>query len=70
MHLWAYHVERLTQKYGMNLREASDPDVRSYLAAISEAMAIEETGDDVPGSLVERIDALRVTSLRRLEEGR
>lgn len=67
MHAWAVHVERLTQKYGQNLREPSDPVLRRYLSLISEAMALEESGGIVSQAALSEIDELRIVAIKHLQ---
>lgn len=59
-HMWAVTVERLGGRIGEDLKSGRGPDeVLHLLAAISEAMAIEERGDSVPAQLSEKLSTLR-----------
>ena len=60
MHEWAITVERLSGRLDVDLKSGRGPEeILGLLGAISEAMAIEETGGVVQGELVERIATLR-----------
>lgn len=62
MHDWAVTVERLSSRMGSNLKGDGDHVVQAFLAAVSEAMALEELGMDVPQELLTRITTLRSQS--------
>lgn len=60
MHEWAIAVERLGGRLREDLKSGLGPEpVLDLLAAISEAMALEEVGTAVDGRLQRRIDRLR-----------
>ncbi len=60
MHEWAITVERLSGRLDVDLKSGRGPaEVLALLGAISEAMAIEEGGELVPGELVGKIAELR-----------
>jgi len=68
MHEWAITVERLSGRVRDDLKSGRGPDeLLTWLAAISEAMAIEEVGEVVPTSLITRISDLRTHALPYLE---
>src|SRR5665811_425603 len=60
MHDWAITVERVASRIGTNLKGDGDHVVQALMAAISEAMAIEELGNSVPSELNSNISRLRV----------
>jgi putative GTP pyrophosphokinase len=60
MHQWAIVVERLSGRLRADLNSGQGPaEVLALLAAISEAMAMEERGEAVPRALVIRMNELR-----------
>lgn len=59
MHDWAITVERLSGRLGRNLKRDGQHAVQRLLAAISEAMALEEAGSRVDASLQEAITTHR-----------
>ena len=59
MHEWAITVERLGGAYGENFKQDGDTPVQHFMAAVSEAMAIEERGEQPPLDLLDRIAELR-----------
>lgn len=59
MHEWAITVERLGGALGENFKKDGDTPVQRFMAAVSEAMAIEERGDVPPGDLIDTINRLR-----------
>jgi ppGpp synthetase/RelA/SpoT-type nucleotidyltranferase len=60
MHQWAVAVERLGGRIGEDLKSSQGPpQVLTLLEAISEAMAVEESGGVVQNELMERIDGMR-----------
>jgi putative GTP pyrophosphokinase len=64
MHEWAIAVERLSGRLRDDLKSGRGPKVLlSWLAAISEAMAIEEVGGVVSADLLARIAKLRAEAL-------
>ena len=61
MHSWAIAVERLGGRLQEDLKSGKGPiEVLEFLGAVSEAMAIEECGDDVDANLIGEINRLRV----------
>jgi ppGpp synthetase/RelA/SpoT-type nucleotidyltranferase len=67
MHDWAIAVERLAGRMGPgaeDLKSGLGPrEIVELMEAISEAMALEEAGQEVDSSLVDRIDRLRPLAL-------
>lgn len=59
MHEWAITVERLGGALGENFKQDGDTPVQRFMAAVSEAMAIEEQGGQPPLDLLDRISELR-----------
>ncbi len=59
MHSWAITVERLSGRLGENLKGDGEHAVQQLLAAISHAMALEETGMEVDASLLRELARLR-----------
>lgn len=59
MHEWAITVERLGGNLGQNFKQDGDTPVQRFMAAVSEAMAFEERGDEPPIDLVRTIEELR-----------
>lgn len=59
MHEWAITVERLSGRLGDNLKGDGTHPVQQLLAAISEAMALEELGDTVDTELLDELQRLR-----------
>ncbi len=52
MHAWAIAVERLSGRLDVDVKSGfGPPEVQVWMAAISEAMALEERGKPVPDSL-------------------
>jgi len=71
MHEWAYTVERLTGKLGHDLKGGHGPPaVVNWFRAVSEAMALEERGQPVSGTLLDRIVMLRDEAEPHLRGGR
>lgn len=71
MHDWAIAVERLGGRLQTDLKSGRGPaPLLTWLSAVSEAMALEEGGQEVDTELVERIRVLREGALPYLEEGR
>lgn len=65
MHEWAVAVERLSGRIGQDLKSGRGPaPVLDWLTAVSEALAIEETGGIVDSRLTGRIARLRTAALR------
>ncbi|TDL01546.1 hypothetical protein EI067_00400 [Mycobacterium paragordonae] len=62
-HEWAYTVESVTSRFGLDIKSGGGPPpVRDWFAAVSEAMAIEEHGQPVGLDLLNRVDTLRVAA--------
>lgn len=59
MHEWAITVERLGGAFGENFKQDGDTPVQRFMAAVSEAMAIEEQGGQPSLDLLVRIKELR-----------
>ena len=59
-HQWAVMVERLSGRLQQDLKSGlGNAPMLAYLTAVSEAMAIEEAGDQVPEDLLRHLRALR-----------
>jgi hypothetical protein len=70
MHEWAVAVERWGGRLGEDLKSGRGPQpVLDWLEAISEALAIEESGGIVDSSLAARIARLRQAALPLLAGG-
>lgn len=67
MHAWAITVERLGWVVQSNLKGDGSHPVQDLMAAISEAMAIEEHGGQVPQSLLTEMTTLRQRASPYLE---
>jgi putative GTP pyrophosphokinase len=68
MHDWAVTVERLSGRLRDDLKSGRGPAaLLAFLAAISEAMAIEERGEAVPEILNRKMETLRDGALPYLE---
>lgn len=63
MHEWAITVERLGGNLGQNFKQDGDSVVQRFMAAVSEAMAIEERGQEPPLDLLRKIDRYRAELL-------
>lgn len=61
MHEWAISVERLGGNMGENFKQDGDTPVQRFMAAVSEAMAHEERGQEPPLDLLHTIEELRGT---------
>jgi ppGpp synthetase/RelA/SpoT-type nucleotidyltranferase len=60
MHAWAIAVERLSGRLDVDVKSGYGPqEVQAWMAAISEAMALEERGQPVPDSLRVKIAEAR-----------
>ena len=59
MHDWAITVERLSGRMRQDLKVDGNHPVQRLLAAIARAMALEEAGMTVDGSLLSEMKALR-----------
>jgi len=63
-HEWAYTVESVTARLGVDIKAGvGPPQVRDWFAAVSEAMACEEYGEMVSPELLERVSTLRQKAL-------
>lgn len=69
MHEWAITVERISGRLGANLKMDGDHPVQQLLEAISRAMALEEAGMSVDGSLLTQMDELRTQAAPFLQVG-
>lgn len=59
-HEWAYTVESVTSRFGLDIKAGGGPPpVRDWFAAVSEAMALEEHGEPVGPELLYRVSTLR-----------
>ena len=59
-HEWAYTVESVTSRYGLDIKSGGGPpQVRDWFQAVSEAMAVEERGELVDLALLQRVATLR-----------
>lgn len=59
-HEWAYTVESVTSRFGLDIKSGGGPPpVRDWFAAVSEAMALEEHGQAVGPELLDRVYTLR-----------
>jgi ppGpp synthetase/RelA/SpoT-type nucleotidyltranferase len=59
-HEWAFTVESVTSRYGLEIKTGGGPSaVREWFQAVSEAMAIEEHGGTVGDQLLQRVYTLR-----------
>lgn len=70
MHEWAITVERLSSVFGENLKQDGTTSAQSFMARVSEAMALEERGEEPPHELVRMIVQLRHTIQPILDEAR
>lgn len=70
MHEWAYTVERLSGRLGVDLKSGKGPEpVLAWLKAVSEVMALEEMGEVADAEMLEGLEALRVRALSFLGGG-
>jgi hypothetical protein len=75
MHSWAVTVEMIGGQMQEDLKSGRGPQpVLEFFEAVSEAMAFEERGEDVPQNLEDRFTALRILALplmstRRHDDG-
>ena len=67
MHAWAITVERQSTRLGTNLKGDGHHEMQELMAAISEALAIEERGEIVPGNLQNEINRRRIAAGPYLE---
>lgn len=59
-HEWAYTVESVTSRFGLDIKSGGGPpEVRDWFLAVSEAMALEEHGQTVGPDLLDRVYRLR-----------
>ncbi|RFZ48250.1 GTP pyrophosphokinase YjbM [Mycobacterium marinum] len=59
-HEWAYTVESVTSRFGLDIKVGGGPaPVRDWFAAVSEAMALEEHDQTVGTELLQRVYTLR-----------
>jgi len=64
MHDWAITVERLGGRLRDGLKSGRGPEpLLALLAAISDAMAIEERAEQVPAALNVHIESLRSAAM-------
>ncbi|WP_083746574.1 RelA/SpoT domain-containing protein [Mycobacterium terramassiliense] len=62
-HEWAYTVESVTSRFGLDIKAGGGPPpVRDWFAAVSEAMALEEHDQPVGPELLHRVYKLRETA--------
>lgn len=70
MHEWAYTVERLSGRLGVDLKSGKGPPpVLDWLRAVSQAMALDETGEAVDIYVLEELEALRTKAVSFLPGG-
>ena len=60
MHLWAITVERQSTLVGENLKQDGSHAVQRFMAAMSEAMALDEAAQPIPVDLLAAIQDLRL----------
>lgn len=71
MHQWAVTVEALSAALGMDVKSGLGPrPVQDLMAAVSEAMAIEEAGGEVPRATLENLEQRRRDAAEYLGRGR
>ena len=64
MHQWAIVVERLSGRLQVDLKSGFGPaPVLAWLAKVSDAMAMDELGQDVPEPLLAELENLRLAAL-------
>ncbi|HXO28306.1 MAG TPA: hypothetical protein VOA80_13240 [Thermoanaerobaculia bacterium] len=64
MHDWAIGVESLSGRLQVDLKSGEGPrEVLDLLAALSEAMALQDLGQEVPEALRDRVRLLRPAAL-------
>ena len=62
-HEWAYTVESVTSRLGVDVKSGAGPQqVRDWFAAVSEAMALEERAESVHQDLLHRVYTLRAAA--------
>lgn len=69
MHLWAITVERQSALVGQNLKQDGSHAVQKFMAAMSEAMAFDESGEKIPQDLLAAIQDLRLQAAPYLAKG-
>lgn len=70
-HEWAYTVETIASRLGLDIKGGAGPEpVRAWFAAVSAAMAVEEHGDEVGPDLLESVSTLKERALPYLRGGR
>jgi ppGpp synthetase/RelA/SpoT-type nucleotidyltranferase len=70
-HEWAYTVESVTSRYGLDIKAGGGPQpVRDWFVAVSEAMALEEREELVGPELLHRVSTLRAAAQPHLQGGR
>lgn len=69
MHLWAITVERQSTAVGENLKQDGSHAVQKFMAAMSEAMALDEAGNPIPQGLLQHIQDLRIQAQPYLPKG-
>lgn len=60
MHEWSMMVELLAVRYDDDIKGSWQPEVSPFLAIVSEAMAIEESGMPVPTALLREVERQRL----------
>jgi ppGpp synthetase/RelA/SpoT-type nucleotidyltranferase len=69
-HEWAYTVETIASRLGLDIKGGAGPEpVRAWFAAVSAAMAVEEHGDEVSPDLLENVSTLKQQALPYLRGG-
>jgi putative GTP pyrophosphokinase len=67
-HEWAYTVESVVSRFGLDIKAGGGPQpVRDWFAAVSEAMALEERGEPVGPELLHRVSTLREAAQPHLQ---
>ncbi|WP_345493834.1 RelA/SpoT domain-containing protein [Nocardia callitridis] len=70
MHEWAFMVETVTGRLNVDVKGGRGPDeVQRWFKAVSEAMAIEESGGVVSGTLAANVTTLREQAEPLLKRG-
>lgn len=71
-HDWAYTVETWGGRLGIDLKSGDGPqEALDFLAALADAMAVDEKGEDVPDELLAQVHELgrRFVEATRRDEG-
>lgn len=64
MHEWAYTVEGMNSRFGLDVKAGNGPAaVSQWFQAVSEAMAIEESGMTVGDELLQRVATLKESAM-------